>query len=87
MKETHADCVLAAQATLGEGTCWDAVSQRLLWLDILNCEVHIYNPETHEDRMHKTPYHVTLVHPTSKHDLILGTKNGIARMDPKNGNF
>ena len=87
MKETKADCILNAQATLGEGACWDATTQRLLWLDILNCEVHIFDPVTHEDIHFTAPYHVTLVHPTTKDDLILGTRNGIARMNPQNGEF
>ncbi len=87
MKEIAAENILNAQATLGEGCCWDAHAQRLYWLDILNCEVHIYNPATGEDQVLKTPYHVTLVHPTSRGDLILGTKMGIARMDPATGAF
>ena len=87
MKETPAECVLAAQATLGEGACWDAETQRLLWLDILGCEVHIFDPQSGKDEVFKTPYHVTLVHPTSRGDLILGTRHGIARMNRHNGDF
>lgn len=87
MKETVAETVIEAGATLGEGCCWDHAKQRLYWLDILNCEVHIYDPATGEDAVHKTPYHVTLVHPTTKGDLILGTKMGIARMDAQTGAF
>lgn len=87
MKEVAAETVLKAQATLGEGCCWDHQAQRLYWLDILNCEVHIFDPATGQDRVLKTPYHVTLVHPTEKGDLILGTKMGIARMDPESGAF
>lgn len=87
MEELAAKNILNAQATLGEGCCWDHTAQRLYWLDILNCEVHIYDPVTGQDIVHKTPYHVTLVHPTSKGDLILGTKMGIARMDPESGAF
>lgn len=87
IKKTPAECLLEASATLGEGACWDAKKQLLYWLDILECEVHILNPATGEDIVWKTPYHVTLVHPTTKGDLILGTRNGIARMDPATGAF
>lgn len=87
MKETAAETILEAQATLGEGACWDHAKQRLYWLDILSCEVHIFDPVSGKDIVHKTPYHVTLVHPTEKGDLILGTKMGIARMDPDTGAF
>lgn len=87
IKGTTAERILKARATLGEGACWDHQRQRLLWLDILNCEVHTFDPATGTDTFHKAPYHVTLVHPTTRGDLILGTKMGIARMDPENGAF
>lgn len=87
MKETKADCLLDAQATLGEGACWDATTQKLLWLDILKCEVHIYDYQEKKDKYFSAPYHVTLVHPTTKGDLILGTRDGIARMNRENGDF
>jgi len=87
MKETASETVIEANATLGEGACWDHDKQCLYWLDILNCEVHIFDPASGQDRLHKTPYHVTLVQPTTRGDLILGTKMGIARMDPNSGAF
>lgn len=87
MNELTADCLLEAGATLGEGACWDAEKQLLYWVDILACEVHILDPGTGKDLVWKTPYHVTLVHPTTKGDLILGTKHGIARMNPATGEF
>jgi len=87
MKEHFAEPVIDAAAILGEGACWDHNKQRLYWLDILSCEVHIYDPATGMDRMHKTPCHVSLVHPTRRGDLILGTRDGIGRMDPESGAF
>lgn len=87
MSEFPSECLLEAGATLGEGACWDASSQLLYWLDILSCEVHILDPRSGVDTVWKTPYHVTLVHPTTKGDLILGTRHGLARMNPANGEF
>jgi sugar lactone lactonase YvrE len=87
MKETSADRVLPAGATLGEGACWVVREQRLYWVDILNCEVHRFDPETGRDEVRKTPCHVTLVQPTTRGDLVLGTRDGIARMDFANGVF
>ena len=87
IKTTAAECLLEADATLGEGACWDHEKQLLYWLDILACEVHILDPRAGTDRVWKTPCHVTLVHPTMRGDLILGTKDGIARLDPENGKF
>lgn len=87
MQEIAADCLLEADATLGEGACWDAERQVLYWVDILQCEVHILDPATGTDTVWPAPYHVTLVHPTTQGDLILGTRHGLARMDPATGAF
>ena len=81
------DCVLSARATLGEGACWFAAEQRLYWVDILQCEVHRFDPATGRDEMRKTPCHVSLVQPTTRGDLVLGTRDGIARMDFNSGKF
>lgn len=87
MRETAAECVLAARAVLGEGACWFVEEQRLYWVDILRCEVHRFDPATGRDEMRKTPCHVSLVQPTTRGDLVLGTRDGIARMDFETGRF
>ncbi len=87
MKEFVAECVLAARAILGEGACWFAAEQRLYWVDILRCEVHRFDPATGKDEMRKTPCHVSLVQPATRGGLVLGTRDGIARMDFESGKF
>jgi sugar lactone lactonase YvrE len=87
MKTFSSECVLAARATLGEGACWFADEQRLYWVDILKSEVHRFDPATGQDESRKTPCHVSLVQPTTRGDLVLGTRDGIARMDFESGKF
>ena len=87
MKTFSADCVLKARATLGEGACWFVEEQRLYWVDILKSEVHRFDPSTGIDEVRKTPCHVSLVQPTTRGDLVLGTRDGIARMDFDSGKF
>ncbi|MFZ4483410.1 MAG: SMP-30/gluconolactonase/LRE family protein [Chthoniobacterales bacterium] len=87
MKGTAADCVLRAGATLGEGACWVGREQRLYWVDILKCEVHRFDPATGQDEFRQAPINVTLVQPTTRGDLVLGTSHGIARMDFASGAF
>jgi sugar lactone lactonase YvrE len=87
MQKIPSECLLEAGAVLGEGACWDSRKLLLYWLDILSCEVHILDPATGVDTVWKTPYHVTLVHPTTSGDLILGTRHGLARMNPATGEF
>ncbi len=44
------ELVLDAKARLGEGPIWDHVNNVLLWVNILENEVHIYDPATGRDR-------------------------------------
>jgi sugar lactone lactonase YvrE len=87
MKTFSAECVLNARAILGEGACWFADEQRLYWVDILKSEVHRFDPSTGTDEVCKTPCHVSLVQPTTRGALVLGTRDGIARMDFDSGKF
>lgn len=87
MKETRAECVLAAKAVLGEGACWFPRERKLYWVDILRCEVHRFDPGAGTDEVRVAPCHVTMVQPTTRGDLVLGTRDGIARMDFESGSF
>lgn len=87
MNTFSSECVLPARAILGEAACWFAAEQRLYWVDILRCEVHRFDPATGKDEVRKTPCHVSLVQPTTRGDLVLGTRDGIARMDFESGKF
>ncbi|MEX1045320.1 MAG: SMP-30/gluconolactonase/LRE family protein, partial [Chthoniobacterales bacterium] len=81
MQTYVSECVLPSRAVLGEGACWFADEQKLYWVDILKREVHRFDPVTGKDEVRKTPCHVSLVQPTTRGDLVLGTRDGIARMD------
>jgi sugar lactone lactonase YvrE len=45
--KTHvAELLIDARAMIGEGPVWDAVRQRLLWVDIPNGRVHSFDPSS-----------------------------------------
>lgn len=87
VRNIQGECVFAAGATLGEGACWVAAEQRLYWVDILKCEVHRFDPATGLDEVRRAPCHVSMVQPTSRGDLVLATRDGIARMEFDSGSF
>jgi sugar lactone lactonase YvrE len=81
MKTHHATMLHPCASQHGEGAYWWDARQQLIWVDILACEVHLYDPAKDEDRMWKVPCHVGFAHPTVNGDLLLGTRDGIARLD------
>ncbi len=83
MKTHHAIQLHPCAKQHGEGAYWWEARQQLIWVDILACEVHLYDPAKDEDRMWKVPCHVGFAHPTVNGDLLLGTRDGIARLDLK----
>jgi hypothetical protein len=44
------DVVLDAHATVGEGPVWDERTGTLVWVDIMNNSVHVYDPASGTDR-------------------------------------
>ncbi|MER6984737.1 SMP-30/gluconolactonase/LRE family protein, partial [Streptomyces carpinensis] len=55
--EVH-DVAVRAEAELGEGPTWDAAAARLIWVDILSCRVHTYDPATGARTVRTTEQHV-----------------------------
>jgi sugar lactone lactonase YvrE len=77
--------VLGAQAMLGEGSIWHQESRSLLWLDILRCELHVFDPATGADEVFPTGSYPGTVVPARDGSLLLALQDGIHRMDRSNG--
>ncbi len=73
--------LLDVRATLGEGPCWDSQQQLLYWVDILQRKVHVYNPETHEDRAIDVGQYVGTVVPRKQGGLVLAMHHGFYTLD------
>ena len=76
------ELVLDARAELGEGVSWDATAQVLYWVDILQQEVHIFDPASGADRCINVGQYVGAAVPTVDGDLMLAMHHGFARLDP-----
>ncbi|MGG3571405.1 SMP-30/gluconolactonase/LRE family protein [Bacillus gobiensis] len=70
-----------ARALLGEGPVWDPDSSKLYWTDILRGELHVFNPETNEDVIHRFNSFVTAISRYQKDKLVLVMKDGFYLYD------
>src|SRR5688572_19269622 len=81
MKPSKVELVLDAKAIVGEGVCWDADRQVLLWVDILAKQVHLFDPEMRSDRCINVGQYVGAAVRTSNGDLMLAMHHGFARLN------
>jgi sugar lactone lactonase YvrE len=79
------DCVVDAHAKTGEGAFWDAASKRLYWVDIPEGLINIFDPADGSNRSWSFGEPVGCLAPTERDDLVLATKSGFWRFDPKSG--
>jgi sugar lactone lactonase YvrE len=85
MTTTPYEVAVRAEAELGEGPAWDAAAGRLLWIDILGCRVHTYDPATGRRTVRRTEQHVGAVKPRAGGGLVLNLRDGIGLLDPGDG--
>ncbi len=79
---TAPDIAVRAEAALGEGPTWDADAQRLIWVDILNCRVHTYDPASGRRTVMVTEQHVGAAKPRAGGGLVLNLRDGIGLREP-----
>lgn len=73
--------ILDAQATLGEGPCWDDALNVLWWVDIVEKRLHRFHPETGmNDTIHLDQQIGTVV-PTTSRNVIIALQDGIYELD------
>ncbi|MDT0612067.1 SMP-30/gluconolactonase/LRE family protein [Streptomyces lancefieldiae] len=76
------EVAVRAEATLGEGPTWDARAGRLIWVDILGCRVHTYDPASGRRTVRTTEQHVGAAKPRAGGGLVLNLRDGIGLLDP-----
>lgn len=78
---TEAKQLLHAQARLGEGAIWNPANEKLYWVDILGCTLHIYDPVTGADTEYATGDYVGTVVPLEDGEVLLALQTGIHSMN------
>ncbi|MET8946199.1 SMP-30/gluconolactonase/LRE family protein [Streptomyces sp. NPDC004542] len=79
---TAYEVAVRAEAELGEGPTWDAVTGRLIWIDILQSRVHTYDPASGRRTVRTAPQHVGAVKPRAGGGLVLNLRDGVGLLDP-----
>ncbi|MEM7539154.1 MAG: SMP-30/gluconolactonase/LRE family protein [Chloroflexota bacterium] len=77
----NAELVLDCRVDLGEGPIWDAKNQVLYWVNIMENEVHVYNPVDNSDRVINVGQHVGTVVARESGGLMLALHHGFASLD------
>ncbi|MGM7684953.1 SMP-30/gluconolactonase/LRE family protein [Cytobacillus sp. Hm23] len=75
------ELVVDAQATLGEGPCWDSKTQQLYWVDIFERKLFVYDSHSGENRQIQLNKLVGAVVPKEAGGLILAMEDGFFSMN------
>lgn len=79
------ELVLDARAVLGEGPLWDEREKRLYWVDIVSHALHVYTPNSGENKTYDVGQMVGTVVLSETGDVLLAVQNGFARFDLDSG--
>lgn len=80
--EKSVELLLDSRAYLGEGPAWDAARRSLWWVNIMDGEVHLYDPQAKRDRAWMIGQTVGFAVPAAGDSLVLGLKGDVARFHP-----
>lgn len=78
-----AEPVLEKQTSLGEGALWDDRTNRLLWVDINEKKLFVFNPADGSNREYDTGQMIGTVVPRASGGLIVALEDQIAVLDPE----
>lgn len=81
------ECVLRADAELGEGPVWLAHDDAVWFVDIKGRRIHRYEPVTGAAWSWAAPDQPGFVAPVQGGGWVAGLKTGLHRFDPRSGRF
>ena len=84
---TPADCILPAQAILGEGPLWRPEDQTLWWVDIEAPALHRFDPATSAAQTWPMPERLGCIARAPDNRLILALASGLAWFDCATGDI
>ena len=82
---TELEPILDVRAIVGEGPIWDDERRVLLWVDILDSALYVYDPATGENRAFDVGQHVGTVVPWRGDEVMVAVRHGFASFDLATG--
>lgn len=79
--DLEVEVVLQARASVGEGPVWDERTSTLVWVDIMNNSVHVFDPASAQDRAVDVGQPVGAAALRESGGLVLALRDGFAVMD------
>ncbi len=73
------------ESKLGEGAIWNYKTQELYWVDIEGKKLHIYHPETKQNKTFEVPSRIGTVVPAENNSAIIALEDGIYLIDTTDG--
>lgn len=81
------DCVVRADAHLGESPVWDSGREVLWWVDINGAAVHCYDPVSDRDRAGSVSLKPAALAVRDRGGLVLATDDGFWAYAPESGDL
>jgi sugar lactone lactonase YvrE len=85
--DIEVEVVLEPHASVGEGPTWDDRSNTLIWVDIMNNAVHVFDPATGQDRAVDVGQPVGAAALRETGGLVLALRDGFGLLDHDLGNL
>ncbi|GAA4397387.1 SMP-30/gluconolactonase/LRE family protein [Nibrella viscosa] len=79
------ELVLDAKATLGEGSLWHPLEQKLYWVDIEGKALHIFDPATRHDMSFLVGERIGTVVPVLSGGVLVALRSGIYHLSTDTG--
>jgi len=81
------EVVLDVRASVGEGPVWDNRTNTLVWVDIMNNSVHVFDPASGQDRAVDVGQPVGAAGLREEGGLVLALRDGFALLDADLGDL
>jgi sugar lactone lactonase YvrE len=84
-KMSSVEHIVSVQSCLGEGPIWHPTEQVLYWLDIVNGQLHRYDPTDHVHKVHELGVVTGSMGLRASGGFVLATRSGFAFWDRESG--